>query len=337
MPPPARQADRHFTLNIWNRSNRWRAWAALPAKGIIMLQTSTVPASPGVLAQPAFARAIDRLSQLSVDGYYNPYRSFDWPAAIDADSWWMSPELLSVSGTEMGAELDEDTLRRLAKWESINFYSLNVHGIRELLQAVIARLHEPGYEVASKFFHHFVGEENDHMWFFAEFCMRYAGKLYPDRQVRIETATDPAIENFLTFARITIFEEIVDFYNTAMGSDERLDPAIRKINHVHHVDESRHIAFGRKLMVLLHDELRAKGDEALLDKVSEYLRRYMTASVRGFYSPDVYRDAGIAEPLALRRRLMADPARAAFDAKVLRRTTDFMTATGILRPVREAA
>ena len=63
----------------------------------------------------------------------------------------------------------------------------------------------------------------------------------------------------------------------------------------------------------------------------------MTASVRGFYSPDVYRDAGIAEPLALRRRLMADPARAAFDAKVLRRTTDFMTATGILRPVREAA
>lgn len=302
-----------------------------------MLQTSTVPASPGVLAQPAFARAIDRLSQLSVDGYYNPYRSFDWPAAIDADSWWMSPELLSVSGTEMGAELDEDTLRRLAKWESINFYSLNVHGIRELLQAVIARLHEPGYEVASKFFHHFVGEENDHMWFFAEFCMRYAGKLYPDRQVRIETATDPAIENFLTFAQITIFEEIVDFYNTAMGSDERLDPAIRKINHVHHVDESRHIAFGRKLMVLLHDELRAKGDEALLDKVSEYLRRYMTASVRGFYSPDVYRDAGIAEPLALRRRLMADPARAAFDAKVLRRTTDFMTATGILRPVREAA
>ncbi|MEN2976453.1 diiron oxygenase (plasmid) [Tistrella bauzanensis] len=303
-----------------------------------MLNTSTSSAlPPGVLAQPAFARAIDRLSKLSVDGYYNPYRSFAWPDAIDPASWWMPPELLSVWGTDAADTLDEATLRTLAKWESINFYSLNVHGIRELLQAVIARLHEPGYEVASRFFHHFVGEENDHMWFFAEFCLRYAGKLYPDRQVRIETAPDPLIENFLVFARITIFEEIVDFYNTAMGADERLDPAIRKINQVHHVDESRHIAFGRKLMVLLHEDLCRRGDEALLDRVSDYLRRYMTASIRGFYSPDAYRDAGIAEPLALRRGLLSHPARAAFDARVLRRTTDFMTATGILRPVREAA
>jgi P-aminobenzoate N-oxygenase AurF len=289
--------------------------------------------------QRSFARTVDRLVQLSVDGYYNPYRTFQWPDHLDEDTCWMSPELLSVHGTEFVEDLSTTQLNALSKWESINFYSLNVHGIRELLHAVIARIHCSGYEAASKFFHHFVGEENEHMWFFAHFCLKYAGKIYPDRQVKIESAEDGPedgkVENFLVFARITIFEEIVDFYNSRMGTDERLLPVIRQVNHLHHVDESRHIAFGRKLLALLHEDLKQTHDAETLAGIERYLRRYMEASMRGFYSPDVYRDAGVPDPLKFRSRVLAHPARASFHRDVLQRTTDFLERTGIIRPQAE--
>lgn len=116
---------------------------------------------------------IERLAKASVDDYYNPYRTFTWPESIVSDVFWMSPRLMTIEGTKAGAALTEDQRRELSRWESINFYSLNVHGIRELLTEVVRRIHSPGFEVPTPFFHHFIGEENEHMWFFAEFCLRY--------------------------------------------------------------------------------------------------------------------------------------------------------------------
>src|SRR5713101_2272728 len=110
---------------------------------------------------------LQRLVAASVSGYYNPYVTFEWPAELPPEQWWMSPDLLTVDDTPLMGELDGNTLRALSKWESINFYSLNVHGIRELLVEVVRRVHTPGFEEMSEFFHHFTGEENEHMWFFA--------------------------------------------------------------------------------------------------------------------------------------------------------------------------
>src|SRR5258707_12819903 len=90
----------------------------------------------------------------------------------------MSPELTTTHGAELAETLTREQLFALSKQESINFYSLNVHGIRELLIEVVGRIHTPGFETPSEFFHHFIGEENEHMWFFAEFCLRYGGKLF---------------------------------------------------------------------------------------------------------------------------------------------------------------
>ncbi|MEU9366208.1 diiron oxygenase [Streptomyces avermitilis] len=122
------------------------------------------------------AAAVERLARASVDDYYNPYQKFEWPDAIPQDAMWMSPHLLTVHGTAEADGLTSEQLRELSRWESIHFYSLNVHGIRELLLEVVQRIHTPGFEVPTPFFHHFLGEENEHMWFFAEFCLRYGKK-----------------------------------------------------------------------------------------------------------------------------------------------------------------
>src|SRR2546422_11238359 len=84
---------------------------------------------------------LDRLSAQSIEDYYNPYKTFDWPDSLPGDLWWMSPELLTIAGSEFEDELDLAQRQRLSRFESVNFYSLNVHGIRELLIEVTRRIH----------------------------------------------------------------------------------------------------------------------------------------------------------------------------------------------------
>lgn len=280
-----------------------------------------------------FQEILERLNRKSVEDYYNPYRMFDWPDSLPENQWWMSPELTTTYGTEMADELDQEQLYRLSRCESINFYSLNVDGIRELIVEVTRRIHTPGFEIPSEFFHHFIGEENEHMWFFAEFCLRY-GKIYRQIEPSGEGHTWPEAASFLVFVRILLFEELVDHFNSTMAADDRLHGTIRAVNRIHHQDESRHIAFGRELVSLLFEDLKSKASEEQLRDVQAYVKRYLNHSFESLFNPQVYRDAGIPEPFAVRRRLLASPRSAEFKQQVFRKPLNFLTKTGIL-PDRE--
>lgn len=275
------------------------------------------------VANPHLTKILERLVDLSAKNYYNPYQEFVWPEEISASEYWMSPELMSVYGTPYMDELSESQLVQLSKWECVNFFSINVHGIRGLLQAVIQCVHMPGFEASSEYFHHFIGEENEHMWFFAQFCLRYGGKIYQNKGLKHGQFGEADIEHFLSFARILIFEEMGDFYNVRMRDDERLHPIIRQISRVHHQDESRHLAMGREIVKVLHGELHRKYPLERLQEVASYLKGYMKASIESLYNPAVYRDAGIEAAYELRRRLLSDAARQSFHERVLSRTVNF--------------
>ncbi|WP_149830780.1 diiron oxygenase [Streptomyces tailanensis] len=277
-----------------------------------------------------FLAVLNRLSSKSIEDYYNPYQLFEWPDSLPEGMWWMSPELTTTHGTEVAERLSREQLHTLSRCESINFYSLNVHGIRELLIEVTRRIHTSGFETPSEFFHHFIGEENEHMWFFAEFCLRYGGKMY--RQPAGPAAEIPRsnVESLLVFARILIFEELVDHFNAKMARDDRLDDTIRAINRIHHQDESRHIAFGRELVSVLFEDVKQTATPEELAGISAYIRRYLTYSFESLYNPQVYRDAGLENPQHLRRSLLDSPARVEFEQNVFRKTTRFLEKTGII-------
>ncbi|MFE7118054.1 diiron oxygenase [Streptomyces sp. NPDC057654] len=291
-------------------------------------------AAVDTLATERFGKILARLQEKAIQDYYNPYKTFAWPDTLPTDAPWMTRELTSTHGTAAREELTEAQLTELSRWESVNFYSLNVHGIRELLTEVVNRIHMPGFEVPSDFFHHFIGEENEHMWFFAEFCLRYGGKLYPTA-VPFKAASsggtgvDVDVEHFLVFSRILLFEEIVDHYNLTMADDEHLHDTIRQVNRIHHRDESRHIAFGRELVSLLYEPLRERLDAEQRREVADYLKRYITYSLQSFYNPQVYKDAGIGDPLGFRRRVLEDPARRAHERKAVRKPMGFFAKAGI--------
>lgn len=284
------------------------------------------------LASDRFVELLDRLGRKSVEDHRNPYQLFDWPDGLPSEAPWMSDDLLSIHGTAAGRELDEATRFRLSKWESINFYSMNVHGIRDLIVEVVGRIHMPGFETPSTFFHHFIDEENQHMWFFAEFCLRYGRKLYPSPKLSFDSdaEADVDVRSFLVFARILLFEEIVDYYNVRMGDDKSLHATIRQINALHHQDESRHIAFGRELVALLFLRLRDKAGQEQLAQIEQYLKRYIVYSLLGLYNPQVYIDAGIPDPFEFRRRVLADGARREWERKSIRKPMSFLLKQGII-------
>lgn len=269
---------------------------------------------------------LNRLENMSESGYYNPYTLFDWPEKLESDRPWMSEDLVSLAGTEMWDELTREQQLELTRYEAINFFSLNVHGIRELLSEVVLRIHTRIYHDASEFLHHFIGEENEHMWFFARFCERYGGKLYPPQPSLPVTAAEGLGEQateLVVFARILIFEEIVDYFNAAMATDESLPFIAQEINRVHHQDESRHVAFGRQIFVDLLDQMKAKSPEDV-PAVARYLESYLGYSLASLYNPAVYRDAGLPNPIGLRRRALTHPARAKAHDQILKRTRRFL-------------
>lgn len=231
-----------------------------------------------------------------------------WPEASPAEGWCLSPELVSLYGTPTWDALDEAGRRRLAFFECVNFFTLNIHGERALMEGIARRLYVKDLAEHTHYLHHFLAEENQHMTWFGGFCRRYAGKIYPDRKLVLPRPYAPGEEDLLFFAKVMIFELLVDTYNKRMARDERLHPLVREINRRHHEDESRHLAFGRLLVEDLWRRHAPTWSDEVRAAIPTYLAAYLTASWKEYYNPDVYRDAGIAEPIRVAREAFADPA-----------------------------
>lgn len=257
-------------------------------------------------------------------GLYDVFGVFPWPESLPEDKPWLSLDLLSVSGAAAAESFTEETRLRLAKWETINLFSVFTHGESDLLMSVMARMTKVGFRDAFEYLHHFVDEENKHMWFFRQFCERYGGKVYPDRKIRTGDSIPPLVEDFLAFTRILIFEEIGDFFNRRVMADAQVPDFIRKIHSVHNRDEARHLAMGRSIaQTTLERAVSAHGAEAL-GGISAYLERYMEWCLQNLYSPGAYQDAGLPDAYRLRETLLEDPARKAKHREILAKITGFI-------------
>ena len=163
--------------------------------------------------------------------------------------------------------------------------------------------------------------------------MRYAGKVYPDKKMAWPREYAPCEEEFLFFAKVLIFEEIVDVYNVRMSRDERLPAIVRRINLVHHVEESRHLAFGRGLVKELFDRHSPAWPAETLEGVRDYLRSYLVATWKEYYNPDAYRDAGLADPLGVYEAAFNDPHCHGHREEVSRKCLRYLQQNGILEEV----
>ncbi|MGW7003312.1 diiron oxygenase [Streptomyces sp. NPDC054933] len=298
------------------------------------MSTSNVPKARLVEAIASLGPTVNRLSHLSQRSYQNPYTELEaWPEEVrPEEEWFSSPEYLSLYGTAHWERLDEPTRRRLAFHEAANFYSLNIHGEKSLMQGLAERLYRKDLLDVSEYLHHFLDEENKHSIYFGGFCTRYS-RVYRSRQFSFEESHDSRprdIEDFLFFAKTMIFEEIVDNYNWVQSRDSRLHPVARFINHNHHFEESRHLIFGRRLVTALWEACAPSWGEDTVAELRGYLRQYFTASWREYYNPDVYADAGLEDPWEIAERAWSAPAQREHRREVSKKVVGFLISTGIL-------
>jgi hypothetical protein len=197
--------------------------------------------------------------------------------------------------------------QRVSRFEAVNFFSLNIHGEKALMAGLAQRLYVPDCREASRYLHHFLEEENRHMAAFASYCLACAGHIYPDRKLAVPRVLAEGEEDFLFFTRVLIFEEIVDVYNRRMARDPRLTPAARSINRMHHADESRHLAFGRKMVTRLFERYRPRWEPEMIVSVREALASYAQMAWKEYYNPSAWRDAGLVDAYALRDLAWQDP------------------------------
>lgn len=272
-----------------------------------------------------------RLTMLSRKHHQTVYDRIVWPESLADDEYWSDPALLSVAGTAAAAELSELELIRLSRAECRNFFSLNVHGIRRLMIAVIDLMHTRRWHPpVTDFLHQFVGEENEHMWFFAEFCHRYAGGVYPELRLNERNDWTGEAADLLAFVRILVFEEVTDHWNKLNARCDLLPPFVRELNRIHREDEGRHVAFGEAIVRQLAHEVSAASDGATRAALDEAVRKYVARLFLGYLNHYMYADAGLPEPVRLRRRLAADPACHAHFLAQLGRCTSILREAGIL-------
>jgi hypothetical protein len=278
---------------------------------------------------PHLADVAERLIAASSRHHSDASRRIDWPDRVDRHCWYTSPELISLCGTREWAGLEEPQRMLLSFWEAVNFFSLNLHGERVLTEG-LARFRRTAMRPIREYMTHFSDEEDEHSSWFTTFCTRYADGPYHDRSVVFPRAYQPGEEEFVFFVRVLIFEEIADAFNAAMARDARLEPVARQINALHHADESRHLAFGRRMVGELWERLRPTWNVVTVANLRSEISAYIDHVWRAYYNPAVYRDAGLANTAELARAAWACDHAIALRARFSERCMRRLVGAGVL-------
>jgi hypothetical protein len=263
----------------------------------------------------------------------DPYTYVEWPDTLDPGQWFTSPELISIHGTPRWELLDDAARAKLSFFEAVNFCSINIHGEKTLIEGLAQRMYRTDdavWEACSPYLHHFIDEENKHLVYFGGFCRRYADKIYPDRKLDFPRKYAPGEEDFLFFARVLVFEEIVDVHNQRMANDDRLAPIARRINLIHHLEETRHLVFGREIVGGLFARHAPGWNSRTLESVRGYLAAYLVATWREYYNPEVYADAGLDDPYDLAEEAFQDEGRRAQRREISSNLVSYLLERGIL-------
>lgn len=277
-----------------------------------------------VRLEPAAADSLDavarRLVQVSERRASPPFARIDFPEALDPRKPVFPVELISLFGHPVWDDMTEPMRWRLGLLETVNFFSLNIHGEQGLVGVLAERLYRErstgeSPEV-SRYLQHFIHEENAHTYMLAEFCHRYHGRVMPEVVFRFETPTlSRKGSDLLFFSRVYVLETFLDFVNRRAMHDDTLEPTARSIHRSHHMDETQHMAFDRSIIAQLADELATEGRTTELGTIGSLVARYADYAFSRLVNPRVYRELSLPDPLSLVHEVERSPHRAHLKAE----------------------
>jgi hypothetical protein len=280
------------------------------------------------------ASHIERLIAASDAAEFGTFSRVCFAAQLDADRRIMPEHLLSLYHHPVYSSLSREQKWQLGLLETVNFFSINIHGERSLVAGLADRLYRgktpwDSHE-ASRYLQRFIHEENSHSHMLAEYCQRYYGRVMPDNAMKLDRSTlTPIAEDLLFFGRTLVLEGFLDYVNTQAIRDPELDPTTQAVHRAHHGDESRHITFDRAVLSAIVEHVRDAGEAEALQTVSAQLGRYLQVSMRRLYSAGIYRSIGLSNGFELCQQVRALPQRLALEQRWMASTCGFLKRLGL--------
>jgi hypothetical protein len=236
------------------------------------------------------------------------FARIEFPDALDERRPLFPLPLLSLYGHPLYDALPATTQWQLGLLETVNFFSMNIHGEQALISSMVERLYrgrsEGESETVSRYLQHFIHEENSHTYMLADFCNRYYGRVMPEIIFNFQVpALSRSGADLLFFARVYVLETFLDFVNCWAMNDDTLEPTARAVHRSHHVDEARHIAFGRAMVATLTARLREAGLAEEIRKIAALVTDYSDYAFSRLVNPRLYRELSLSEPLQLAQDL----------------------------------
>jgi len=281
--------------------------------------------------------AAGRLSAISLSpdkGLHEPFTRVTYQETLDRSKLQFPEELLSLFHHPIYGELSEEQKWNLSLLETINFFSVNIHGERKLVQGLEERLYVPsrfnGSRLIGEYLQHFIHEENSHTYMLAGYCHRYGDGVMKDNAIQIENpeVSDIGAE-LLFFGRVFVLEMFLDYLNTYAMRDERLDTTARLIHRLHHHEEARHMAFDREVIELCVKLARENGLDDELSRIARLLDDYGRFALQSLYSPHVYKKMGIPDPMQVAHEAQRLPARVTVEQKWRAKTRESLSKMGL--------
>jgi hypothetical protein len=249
--------------------------------------------------------AIENLLGASERKKLHPINDLPWTDAPEKQKYWMPQELISLHGTPEFEALNEAQKIQLSQLEFSLMCSVSASGEKEVIANMATRMLKQRYAKFRPYFFHFIGEENNHIHMFAEFCERY-GEFFPVlyTYAQGEVWEHPETSDLLTFAHVLIFEELGQGLNEIIAKDENVPKLVRAINQYHVDDEGRHISFGRLLVREFAEDTRKKVSEAEWRKLQEHVAKYLATRHIDYHNMRIYKSIGIPDAFQVRQRLI---------------------------------
>nr|WP_156618082.1 diiron oxygenase [Mycolicibacterium sp. F2034L] len=205
--------------------------------------------SPGKSAvAPSRDEFSDRLLRGSAKKSYAPVVDIDWESPIDPDRFFLPPEVISLYGTPLWAQMSHEQQIELSRQEFVNLLSAGIWFENILNQALLRGLmHADVTSPATHYSLTELGDETRHMVMFGRAIGYVGGKPFqPSRLQRmIINALPLGFRGSVLWVAALVGEEIFDALQRQILDDPELQPIVRRVMRIHVTEEARHIQFAR--------------------------------------------------------------------------------------------
>ncbi|GAA4657092.1 diiron oxygenase [Streptomyces chumphonensis] len=247
-----------------------------------------------------------RLLASSAKKSYDPDIDIDWDAPLDPDKHYILPHRVSLYGTPLWERMSDEQRRELGKHEMATIASVGLWFELLLMKMLVKAAYNGDATTAHvQYALTEVADECRHVTMFARLVERIGCPNYgPPRFLHQIAKILPALSyGPALYGSILVAEEITDRLQREMVGDDSIQPLLRMVNHIHIVEEARHVTFAREEVV--------RGTRRGIGRAELSYQQTLIATVsfaisRSLLNPRAYAAVGL-DPRAATRAAHANP------------------------------